>query len=476
MGMMMIRSKNSFEGYEAGMKSNSNISISINININNSILNRNHPSSFHWGSHQEQKQQHGLRTNRLISTATPRTMPLTTTTTTTTAATTRGRQQQSIVSVRRMMGSSSLDEPLPVPPPSNHDVDDDRNDRNKNDDNNEIGYKSDVTNIQSSSSSSSLMTDATSTTTPSRSFYPEQRNHILSTIDENNDNDTTMSTSVIIDNTLDWLEQVVIGLNLCPFAERPYKLNTVSIQVIYGTNQMDILTSVLSECIHRQTAPGTTLIVCPNLFPTNFISFLEVYNMCVDGVLVDNDLDCDIQIAPFHPNFEFGTDSNKNDENDDDEEEDYEDDDDYDENDNGNREDQDDEEEEEDEDSVLLSSSSSSNDSIDHYTNRSPYPIFHILREEEVSKAVRALDGDASRVWKRNIALLRALQDEFQEKDDDSDDNEEVEQVEVDGRNVPILHALLRGKVHDPSIQQRVRKVLQRIAFITSEGGREERY
>ena len=52
-------------------------------------------------------------------------------------------------------------------------------------------------------------------------------------------------------------------------------------------------------------------------------------------------------------------------------------------------------------------------DGIDNYTNRSPYPIFHLLREDEVAQAVDQLDGDAGKVWKRNIGLLEAMQQEL---------------------------------------------------------------
>ncbi|KAL7485463.1 LOW QUALITY PROTEIN: hypothetical protein ACHAW6_011060 [Cyclotella cf. meneghiniana] len=48
--------------------------------------------------------------------------------------------------------------------------------------------------------------------------------------------------------------------------------------------------------------------------------------------------------------------------------------------------------------------------SVDNYTNHSPYPMFHILRENEVSKAVDKLGGDASQVWKRNVGLLENME------------------------------------------------------------------
>ncbi|KAL7474637.1 hypothetical protein ACHAW6_000603 [Cyclotella cf. meneghiniana] len=47
---------------------------------------------------------------------------------------------------------------------------------------------------------------------------------------------------------------------------------------------------------------------------------------------------------------------------------------------------------------------------VDNYTNRSPYPMFHILRENEVSKAVGNLGGDASKVWENNVRLLENME------------------------------------------------------------------
>jgi hypothetical protein len=163
----------------------------------------------------------------------------------------------------------------------------------------------------------------------------------------------------ILRQTLDWVQRSVIGLNLCPFAEKPFNQKRMNLEVIHGSDQVEILARVLAECLVRKKRPGTALMICPELFPSNFLSFLEVYNMLQDGVLVDNSLDGDIQVAPFHPFFEF----------------------------------------------------EGSGESVDNFTNRSPYPIFHILREEEVSVAVDALDGDAEKVWKRNIQLLEALED-----------------------------------------------------------------
>ena len=169
----------------------------------------------------------------------------------------------------------------------------------------------------------------------------------------------------VLGRTLDWIQGVVIGFSLCPFADKPFRENKVHLEVIHESNQVEVLARVLAECFVRQYQSGTSLMICPNLFPTNFRAFLEVYNMVSEGMLVEHELTNEIQIAPFHPLFEF---------------------------------------------------EGSGSDGIDNYTNRSPYPIFHILREEEVSTAVDCLEGDASKVWKRNVRLLEELDNSF---DDD---------------------------------------------------------
>ena len=84
-----------------------------------------------------------------------------------------------------------------------------------------------------------------------------------------------------------------------------------------------------------------------------------------DDVMEEHDLHGLVQIAPFHPKFAFA----------------------------------------------------GSGDGIDNYTNRSPYPMFHILRENEVGMAVDKLGGDASKVWQRNVDLLEGMDEKFGRED-----------------------------------------------------------
>jgi hypothetical protein len=164
--------------------------------------------------------------------------------------------------------------------------------------------------------------------------------------------------------TLDWLKRVVIGMNLCPFADLPMRQKKLKIIVLRGSDEEIILAHILLELLERCDTPGTTLVVCPDLYPDDFDKYLAVVNLIEDGLMneYEEELVGNVQVAPFHPLFQFG---------------------------------------------------GSSPDGADNWTNRSPFPIFHILREEEVTRAVDLLDGDAGKVWRRNVDLLETMKEEM---------------------------------------------------------------
>jgi hypothetical protein len=314
----------------------------------------------------------------------------------------------------------------------------------------------------------SIQSTTRTTVTTFKSVYANARSHIVAQNPEPEDRQP-------IEETLDWLEHVVIGLNLCPFASLPYAstgssassgaainaadadhdtvqassqpksspavaAGDLSVSVVHGTDQTDIARQIIAESIVRRSKSGTSLVICPDLFPLNFISFLEVYNVIQDGLLPDMELENDIQIAPFHPLFEFASEVDEENDNDDgvfgeDVEDDLE----------GNDEDND-------------------NDPIENYTNRSPYPTFHILREDEVSRAVKTLNGDSSKVWKRNVDLLKALDVEFKTIVDKKLPTKQDEQK----KECPLRQVVMKGTLHRQREQyQRLREhvdnVLRRI-------------
>ena len=82
----------------------------------------------------------------------------------------------------------------------------------------------------------------------------------------------------VIEKTLDWLQNVVMGLNLCPFAEKPFRTKQLNVGVVSGRDEELISSIVLAECMLRAEEPGTSLIVCPDLYPQRFEIFLQTLN------------------------------------------------------------------------------------------------------------------------------------------------------------------------------------------------------
>ena len=170
---------------------------------------------------------------------------------------------------------------------------------------------------------------------------------------------TTPDSATVTEHTRQWLEKAVIGLNLCPFAKAPHVKNLVRISVSQARHLDGFLEDLDRELQLLGDTPAdeleTTLLVHPTLFP-DFDTFNQMLDIA-DAAVVDNGLEGIVQIAPFHPDFQFeGTDS----------------------------------------------------DDIGNYTNRSPYPTLHLIREDSIAKAAQAFP-DASAIFERNIALLEKM-------------------------------------------------------------------
>lgn len=170
---------------------------------------------------------------------------------------------------------------------------------------------------------------------------------------------TTPDSATVTDHTRQWLEKAVIGLNFCPFAKAPHVKNLVRISVSQARHLDGFLEDLDRELQLLGDTPAdeleTTLLVHPTLFP-DFDTFNQMLDIA-DAAVVDNGLEGIVQIAPFHPDFQFeGTDS----------------------------------------------------DDIGNYTNRSPYPTLHLIREDSIAKAAQAFP-DTSAIFERNIALLEKM-------------------------------------------------------------------
>lgn len=170
---------------------------------------------------------------------------------------------------------------------------------------------------------------------------------------------TAHDTQIISSHTRQWLEKAVIGLNLCPFAKAPYIKKQVRIAVSRAKHLDGFLEDLDRELQLLANTPAeeleTTLLVHPELF-ADFLDFNDMLDFAEQAV-ADNDLEGCLQIAPFHPDFQFdGT----------------------------------------------------AADDISNYTNRSPYPTLHLIREDSIARAAQAFP-DAEAIFGRNIALLENM-------------------------------------------------------------------
>ncbi|HEX5783353.1 MAG TPA: DUF1415 domain-containing protein [Burkholderiaceae bacterium] len=168
-----------------------------------------------------------------------------------------------------------------------------------------------------------------------------------------------VSDDVVLAATRRWLEEAVIGLNLCPFAKSVYVKNQVRIVVSRARHIDAFLDDLDRELELLKTTPAeeveTTLLVHPTLFP-DFLVFNDFLNVA-DEVLVEHELEGVVQIAPFHPDFVFDGEPEGD---------------------------------------------------MSHYTNRSPYPTLHLIREEGLGKAIDSY-GNTDEIYERNIDVLRKL-------------------------------------------------------------------
>ena len=168
-----------------------------------------------------------------------------------------------------------------------------------------------------------------------------------------------MTDDAVLQQTRHWLEKAVIGLNLCPFAKAVYVKNQVRLVVSQARHADDLLEELDRELELLVATPDeqldTTLLIHPTLFDDflDFNDFLEV----AEGVLDEHGLEGVIQLASFHPQFQFD---------------------------------------------------GSEPDDIGNYSNRAPFAILHLLREESVERAVAAYP-EAEAIFEKNVATLERL-------------------------------------------------------------------
>jgi len=175
-----------------------------------------------------------------------------------------------------------------------------------------------------------------------------------------------------IEDTRRWMERAVIGLNLCPFAKAVAHKGQVRMVLSDARDEAALLARLGEELLHLRDTPAaevdTTLIVHPHVLG-DFLDYNDFLDSA-DALVEELGLEGILQVASFHPQYRFA---------------------------------------------------GSDPDDIANFTNRSPWPTLHLLREDSVSRAVEAFpDPDA--IVERNIMTLRTLGHEGWRRRMESDD------------------------------------------------------
>ena len=168
--------------------------------------------------------------------------------------------------------------------------------------------------------------------------------------------DSDLSTDDPIAATRLWLERIVIGLNLCPFAKAVYVKDLVRIVLSDATTTEALVEQLAEELVLLRDTPAeqidTTLIVHPQVL-TDFLDYNDFLDNA-DAAIEALDLQGILQVASFHPDYQF--------------------------------------------DGVAA-------DDASNYTNRAPFPTLHLLREDSVARAVDVYP-DPDVIVERNIQTL----------------------------------------------------------------------
>jgi uncharacterized protein len=170
---------------------------------------------------------------------------------------------------------------------------------------------------------------------------------------------TIESNETIIASTQLWLERAVIGLNLCPFAKAVHVKKQIRYVVSNATTTEGLLKELINELELLAETPAekidTTLLIHPHVL-TDFLDYNDFLDI-VDETLIELDLDSELQIASMHPQYQF---------------------------------------------------EDTQPDDIENYTNRSPFPTLHLLREASVDKAVAAFP-EADLIFEKNIETMKKM-------------------------------------------------------------------
>ena len=168
-----------------------------------------------------------------------------------------------------------------------------------------------------------------------------------------------MDERAVINATQRWISDVVIGLNLCPFARRPFAAGLIRYVVTPTTTEADLLEALAQELTSLAGTPRssveTTVLIHPNAL-NDFLDYNDFLGTA-DALVRELGFEGVIQIASFHPQYQFAD---------------------------------------------------TKPDAVENYTNRSPFPMLHLLREESISELNRDPESMAD-IPPRNVEMLKAL-------------------------------------------------------------------
>ncbi len=162
-------------------------------------------------------------------------------------------------------------------------------------------------------------------------------------------------TETVIAKTKKWIIDVIVGCNFCPFAAREVKRGSIHYEVLVDASTETALEAVIAamQKLDENENIETSLLILPGSFQS-FTDYLQLVYLA-ETLLAEQDYEGIYQIASFHPGYLFA---------------------------------------------------GSTNDDPSNYTNRSPYPMLHFLKEDSVTKAVESYP-DIEEVPNRNIAFTQ---------------------------------------------------------------------
>lgn len=163
--------------------------------------------------------------------------------------------------------------------------------------------------------------------------------------------------NTVISQTENWIRHVVVGLNFCPFASKPLRNNSIYYQVEEHSDKGSALASLMSVCNMMMSDPQkeTSFLIFSNAFHA-FEAYLDVLDLA-EQLLKKEQMEGIFQIASFHPLYQFA---------------------------------------------------GSELDDPANYTNRSPYPMFHILREDSLERILEKYNN-THQIPENNITTARQL-------------------------------------------------------------------